>query len=634
MASDRSFPHPREIAVTDAQFEALVARLEASAKNNPAAYRLRVTLLALLGNAYLGVVLLILAALFLASLASIAYLKAGGIKLAIVVGAFLWMILKALWVKVGLPRGHEVTRSQAPALFGMIDDLRHQLDAPHFHHVLVTDDFNAGVVQQPRLGIFGWPRNYLLIGLPLMKALSVEQFKAVLAHEFGHLARGHGRVSNWIYRQRLRWSRLMATLDATKSRGSFLFRPFLDRFAPYFNAYSFPLARANEYEADAASARLTSPKAAAEALTSVNVIGSYLSEQYWPQIHKMADDIPQPGFAPFSSFNERMVADFDTATAQSWLDQAMARKTSLADTHPALSDRLKAIGEAPRLVPPDPANSADRLLGDVLGSLSESFDQRWQQNILPSWRERHQNVQEDRRKLAELNAKHESGAELSVRESYDRAILTDSIGKDPVAAISQLRALHGLAPDNALVSFGLGGRLIASNDDSGRALIEQAMRLDEEAIVSGAELLRDYHWRNGREDQARSWHKRLIERQQLLSAAQRERQQVLLTDQFEKTGLSEQQLEDLRSQLRAVRGLRKAYLLRKQVRYLPEHAFFVLGFSATGFFQRHNRKRDAEIAGKIRQNVELPSDTIIINVAGNNYRFARKFRRFRWARIK
>jgi hypothetical protein len=66
---------------------------------------------------------------------------------------------------------------------------------PRFHHVLVTDDFNAAVVQAPRLGLFGWYRNYLLIGLPLAKALTVEQFKAVLAHEF---AKRHRKpVSSW-----------------------------------------------------------------------------------------------------------------------------------------------------------------------------------------------------------------------------------------------------------------------------------------------------------------------------------------------------------------------------------------------------------------------------------------------------
>ena len=50
----------------------------------------------------------------------------------------------------------------------------------------------------------------------------------------------------------------MAVLEASESKGSFLFMPFLNWFVPYFSAFSFPLARANEYEADAISVRLTS----------------------------------------------------------------------------------------------------------------------------------------------------------------------------------------------------------------------------------------------------------------------------------------------------------------------------------------------------------------------------------------
>jgi len=73
---------------------------------------------------------------------------------------------------------------------------------------LITDDFNAAVVQIPRLGLLGWYRNTLLIGLPLMKALTRQQLAAVLAHEFGHLAGGHGRLGNWVYRLRFGWARL------------------------------------------------------------------------------------------------------------------------------------------------------------------------------------------------------------------------------------------------------------------------------------------------------------------------------------------------------------------------------------------------------------------------------------------
>jgi hypothetical protein len=333
----------------------------------------------------------------------------------------------------------------------MIEALRRSLRAPRFHHVLVTDDFNAGVVQAPRLGLFGWPRNYLLIGLPLAKGLTAEQFKAVLAHELGHLANGHGALSNWIYRQRLRWSRLTSTLEQSESRGIVLFRPFLRWYAPYFNAFSFPLARANEYEADAASARLASSRTAAEALTAVNVVGSYLDETYWPRIHGAADDAPQPAFAPYSSMTTGLASDLDPTAVQHWLARALARKTTLDDTHPSLTDRLGALKETPRLALPATGGGADRLLGAALERIQQAFDERWKSNILPSWEQRHQAVQEGRKRLADLDAKHDAGVDLSLQETYDRACLTESYGNGAEAALEQFRALYARAPEDAVV---------------------------------------------------------------------------------------------------------------------------------------------------------------------------------------
>ncbi len=77
----------------------------------------------------------------------------------------------------------------------MLDGLRSRLRHPRIHRVLLTPDFNAGVMQVPRLGLLGWYRSYLFIGLPLMKSLTVEQFQAVLAHELGHLSGGHARAA-------------------------------------------------------------------------------------------------------------------------------------------------------------------------------------------------------------------------------------------------------------------------------------------------------------------------------------------------------------------------------------------------------------------------------------------------------
>jgi len=616
--------------MTEEEFGALVTRLEGEARRDAKAYGFRVWLLAMLGNAYLGLMVLLLAALLGAALASVVWFKALAIKLIIPIAAFLWLVLRALWVSIPPPAGAEVRRADAPELFALIDDLRRRLEAPRFHHVLIDDQFNAGVVQAPRLGAFGWYRNYLLIGLPLMKSLTVEQFKAVLAHEFGHLSRGHGRVSNWIYRQRLRWARLMAVLEESESRGAFLFKPFLRRYAPYFNAYSFPLARANEYEADAAAARLTSPGAAAAALTGVSVIGRYLAERFWPGLYKQAEVSPRPAFAPFASMAIDTERTLDDASARAWLEQALAEKTGLDDTHPSLADRLAAIGESARLAPPGPGEAADRLLGGALRSIVDHFDARWHADILPAWEDRHREFMEGRRHLAELDAKAGAGA-LSLQDAYDRARLTESFGAGPDAALEQFRALQAGAPDDAVACYALGARLLARDDGDGVALVERAMQLDEQLVVPGCEAMRDYCWRKGLVQDARDWHERMVLAAERRRAAEREHNALSPSDQFEKHGLPDAVIAQLRAQLQRIPELRKAYFVRKQLKHCPERPCYVLGFIVRRGW--HRSRRAAQVQRQVAETVQFPGETLILNVEGVNSGIGRDLQWMDGARI-
>ena len=348
------------MAMDRAAFEALIARMEALAAGKPAAYRRRVFALALLG-----------------------YLAA----------APLLLVLRSMWIKMETPAGEPLTRAMTPELFRMIDGLRQRLRTPPLHHVLLTPEFNAGVMQVPRLGLFGWHRSYLFIGLPLMKSLTAEQFQAVLAHELAHLARGHARAGNWVYRLRLIWQRLEGVFAASPQWGSGAIRAFFRWYIPRFSATSFPLARANEYEADAAAARLTSARSAAQALTAVSIVGSYLSERYWPKIHSAARELPQPAFAPYSEFMATAIQGVPADELRTWQDTALAAKTSYHDTHPSLADRLQAMRARAEFAPPLTDNGAERLLGGERARLERAFDAQWRERVADSWRQVHEKHQ-------------------------------------------------------------------------------------------------------------------------------------------------------------------------------------------------------------------------------------------------
>lgn len=196
------------MAMTQEEFDQTVSRMEKAWDKNPSMYKFRLILFALLGYVYIGLVAIIA----LGSIGLLCLLALSGklltiffkafIKIGIPILIFIYTIFRSLWVKIEPPTGIPLKHEQAPSLFKLINQYRKEIKGPRIHKVLVYEEFNACVSQVPRLGLFGWYKNYLVIGMPLMLALSPEEFNGVLAHELGHVSRYHGRTGAWIYRIR------------------------------------------------------------------------------------------------------------------------------------------------------------------------------------------------------------------------------------------------------------------------------------------------------------------------------------------------------------------------------------------------------------------------------------------------
>jgi Zn-dependent protease with chaperone function len=392
------------MAVTQQQFDALIQRLENVARRQPALYKLRVGLLALLGYAYifslLAGLLAVLALLVLAVFWS-GTINFYIVKFGILILVPISIILKSLWVTFPPPTGLELKRHQVPRLFQLIDKLTKALHAPRFHRILLTDDFNAGVFQRPRLGVLGWQQNYLLLGLPLMHALTPAQLSAVLAHELGHLSGNHSRFNGWIYRLRQIYFQIWERLQQSESQGSsVLFQGFFYWYAPFFSAYSFVLARMNEYEADRCAKEIAGAHNIAEALIHVEIKSKFLEGYFWPVVLKQVNHQVEPPAASFTNMSGALAAVFSNEKAVKWLEQALAQKTSNEDTHPCLADRLSALGylAAGRKKLPLPApvevSAAQEYLGNDLTKLTAYFDRTWKERNETPWRQKYASVQE------------------------------------------------------------------------------------------------------------------------------------------------------------------------------------------------------------------------------------------------
>ncbi|HEU4618551.1 MAG TPA: M48 family metallopeptidase [Gammaproteobacteria bacterium] len=619
--------------MTQAQFESLVARLEKEAERRPTLYKLRLAAFALLGYVYvLGVLLLLVAVAaglvtaLIATKGLVLLVKKALVPVFVLMGA----VLRSLWVKLQAPEGMTMTRREHPALFAAIAEVRRATKAPRTHAVLLTNDLNAAIVQIPRLGMLGWQKNYLMLGLPLMQLLAPKELKAVLAHELGHLSGAHGRFGAWIYRVRAGWARLNETLQQQRHWGSFMFVPFFGWFAPKFAAYSFVQARRQEYEADRLAADAVGAKPLGNALVRLDLKAEELSRTYWPAVYAAADRTPVPAVDPFLGLLAPERRGF-LPEASEQLEQALARRTSTADTHPSLRDRIQALGVPAAVPPPLDKSAAEVLLGPRLAELVARFDQDWRTGVAEWWRRRHEHVRAVREKLAGYESR--PPAELGDDELFERAQLTEEL-ETAEKAFDLYRMLENRAPEHLGAKFACGRLLLGRGDDAGIPRIQEVMNADAASVMPGCELVVGYLRSRGRESEAEPYVRRYLEKRESDERAMRKRQTLRPKDVWLPHAFSPAGLESLGQALARHPQVEAAYLVRKETPpdTPPLHVVGVVRKSNP--FKLESSAAGRRLIDELARTVPVEGEVLFMTLDRERKAFLKRFNKVQGARIR
>jgi Zn-dependent protease with chaperone function len=599
--------------VTREEFDGLIQRLEKISRKNPRLYLLRVVGLVVLAYGYLLTVLFGSLALCLVMLPLLAYVPVLAIFGFITFGSIFLAMARGLWVKIEPPKGQPIKRAEAPGLFTLLDELCAALHCRPFHEVFIVGAMNAGVVQIPRFGIFGWHRNYLVLGLPLMQSLAPEEFKAVLAHEFAHSSRGHGRLGNWLYRVRRSWAQIFARMGRHRTRfGRALFKG-IHWFWPIFNGHVFVLARANEYEADACSVRVAGADAAANALIRTRVDGSFFDEKFWPDIFKLTREVSQPPANVMLSFQQALKATPSADDTTRWLRQAFLVETNNADTHPCLKDRLRAIGRLPSEVeqgkfsdaPPFPSLSAAKFfLGNHAEIVAQRVSEDWCRDIAKQWTARHEKNQKLAGEIAEFETP--TAAPPTAAQIWKKAQKIVEFSGDS-ASITLLEQVVALEPGHPGANLILGRHFLQSDDPQGVKFIETAIASDPSLAQTGCNLLYAHFNRTGQRDKLRPLENRFDDFQKLNALARQERARISAADTFLAHELDAEQIAALRQIFSTEPDIGSAAVARKQVVHLPMNPCFVISLNIkVSWWKMLSSAANRNIVPRVLKQVRLP----------------------------
>lgn len=171
-------------------------------------------------RAVLSIFLFIFIYLLLISLAA-------GITVLFVVAAFYIIVAKPMIITLGLGTGLaslgliiliflfkflfrsnknignnyvEIFEKDEPKLFALIREVVDEVQTKFPNKVLISSEVNASVFYNSNFWSMLFPvRKNLLIGLGLVNSVNQQEFKAILAHEFGHFSQKSMKVGSYVY---------------------------------------------------------------------------------------------------------------------------------------------------------------------------------------------------------------------------------------------------------------------------------------------------------------------------------------------------------------------------------------------------------------------------------------------------
>ncbi len=501
----------------DKSYVYLVRRLELDAEENPGAFRKKVMLL---GGSACAVLVLVLVLLTVFGGIALSFVLDGDNLVATLfaglfllgIASLLFTVLRAFLLRLPEPEGIEITPAQAPRLFKLLERIRVKLNGPPLTRVVIDGSFNSAIAQIPRFGLFGHYRNHLILGLPFLCAMSTREMTATLAHEYGHLASAHGKLSAWVYRQRVTFSALMDKVADTTGNNPLnrLLFAALARFAPYFNAYTFVLSRQDEYQADADATRLVGASANARSLCRGELLGHWFNESFWRSLYDQTSDHPQPTFMPYSSLPTALTATYHDWAAPRQLKKAQRRRSGLHDTHPCLRDRLQAIGEKACLPPPIKLSAAEDLLGPLAHALAKKLDTEWWRDELPNWQAQHRQHTENRAMIAKLSPRSPDTLAPPELLEFAHALAGERQTKEACAILEHLLAREGGPFPRARLLY--GKILLETGDDAGLYQLQRTASEDWGLAHECAECGYEFLCAKQDEETAQSWADKLAGR--------------------------------------------------------------------------------------------------------------------------
>ncbi|OKI45205.1 M48 family metallopeptidase [Micromonospora sp. CB01531] len=269
-----------------------------------------------------------------------------------------WMLL----VRPSPPMGVRLTPEQAPELWRIVRDLAGRVAAQAPDEVRVVAGAQVTVTDSSRLLGLIPGRRRVILGLPLLRSYTVDQLRAVLAHELAHFSRRHTRMMLLAHGGRV------MVVEIARHIHHFLLRGLLVGYARLHVAVEQPVSWHMEYQADRYAVAVAGRDGMVSALHEQRVVTTAWDEYLTRHVNPayVRGLLPQDLFGGFAAYLAACREEIRRRSAE-----VAPAEPAWWSSHPPIGERIAALRFVPDVPVALDGRPAIALIPDLDAALAQ-----------------------------------------------------------------------------------------------------------------------------------------------------------------------------------------------------------------------------------------------------------------------
>ena len=236
--------------------------------------------------------------------------------------------------------GIEATADEHPRLFEALHTVAERLQTQPVDTVYLTPSSSISVHEEGSgpFGLLGKRRRVLEIGISTLPLLTREEFKSILAHEYGHFTHRDPFYSRFIFQVSASLATSLAVMNAAGGALNYV-NPFYWFWWLYLRAYTLlgtGFSRSREFLADRRAAAAYGKQAFISGLTKVSVDGVLFDSTVYANVHHLLRRGKSFTNA-FDAFRHSREGGEMVESRERPLEQMRETRPRWFDTHPTFS---------------------------------------------------------------------------------------------------------------------------------------------------------------------------------------------------------------------------------------------------------------------------------------------------------